>query len=98
MDDRNSYIYILTNYTNSVLYTGSTGIELKQRVWQHKEKVVEGFTKRYNVTKLVYYEVFEDLYAALEREKQIKAGSRADKTKLIESMNPDWRGLYEDLD
>jgi|SRR3989344_1663667 len=98
MDDRNSYVYILTNYTNTTLYTGSTGIELKQRVWQHKNKLVEGFTKRYNINKLVYYEVFEDLEAALNREAQIKSGSRADKIKLIESINPTWRDLYDDLD
>ncbi len=98
MHDKYSYIYILTNYTNSVLYTGSTGVELKQRIWQHREKTFRGFTARYNFTKWVYYEVFEDLYAALEREKQIKAGSRADKVKLIERMNPEWKDLYDSLD
>jgi putative endonuclease len=98
MQNMYSYIYILTNYKNSVIYTGSTGRELKERIWQHKEKLVEGFTKRYNVNKLVYYEVCEDLISALNREARIKAGSRADKIKLIEGFNPDWKDLYEILD
>ncbi|MEO8065884.1 MAG: GIY-YIG nuclease family protein [Candidatus Doudnabacteria bacterium] len=98
MQDKYSYVYILTNYTNTVLYTGSTGKELRERVWEHKEKLVEGFTKHYNVNKLVYYEVFGDLEAALNRESQIKAGSRAKKVKLIECMNPEWNDLYNTLD
>jgi putative endonuclease len=98
MQDKLSFVYILTNYTNTVLYTGSTGVNLKERIWQHKEKVVKSFTARYNVSKLVYYEVFGDLYLALEREKQIKAGSRAKKIKLIENMNPEWKDLYDSLD
>lgn len=98
MQDKYSYVYIMTNYANTTLYTGSTGTELKGRIWNHKQKLVEGFTKRYNINKLVYYEVFEDLEAALNREKQIKGGSRANKIKLIKSMNPTWKDLYEDLD
>ncbi len=88
----------MTNYTNTVLYTGSTGKSLKERIWEHKQKLVEGFTKRYNINKLIYYEVYSDLESALNREKQIKAGSRNDKVKLIESLNKDWKDLYEDLD
>lgn len=97
MRDRYSYVYIMTNYTNTTFYTGSTGTELKERIWKHKQKIVPGFTKRYNINKLVYYEVFEDLEAALNREKQIKSGSRADKIKLIENTNPTWKDLYDDL-
>jgi len=86
----------MTNKNNSVLYTGVTG-NLGTRIYQHKEKVVAGFTKRYNVTKLVYYELFNDPYNAIAREKQIKAGSRKKKIALIESMNPEWKDLYDVL-
>jgi len=90
------YVYLLTNYNNTVIYTGVTS-DLQQRVWQHREKFVEGFTKRYNVWKLAYYEVAEDVMAAIEREKQIKAGSRRKKVALIEAENPTWRDLYHEL-
>jgi putative endonuclease len=96
VQDRRSFIYILTNKYNKVLYTGVTS-DLKKRVWEHKEKLVDGFTKRYNVTKLVYYEVFADIRDAIAREKQIKAGSRQKKIDLIIGMNPEWRDLYDDL-
>ena len=96
MQNRRSFIYILTNKYNRVLYTGVTS-DLKKRVWEHREKLVDGFTKRYNVTKLVYYEVFADIRDAITREKQIKAGSRQKKIDLIVGMNPEWRDLYEDL-
>lgn len=95
MQDNYSYVYILTNFTNKVLYVGCTGRELKERIWQHKEKAVDGFTKRYNVNKLVYFELFEDLEVALNREVQIKGGSRANKIKLISGLNPTWKDLYE---
>jgi putative endonuclease len=91
-----SFIYILTNERNSVLYTGVT-TNLIGRIWQHKEKLAEGFTKRYNLNKLVYYEVFEDIIKAIEREKQIKKFLRAKKINLINAFNPAWRDLYEDL-
>ena len=96
MQNRRSFIYILTNKYNRVLYTGVMS-DLKKRVWEHREKLVDGFTKRYNVTKLVYYEVFADIRDAITREKQIKAGSRQKKIDLIVGMNPEWRDLYEDL-
>ncbi len=96
MQNRQSYIYILTNKSNNVLYTGVTS-DLKKRVWGHREKLVDGFTKRYNVTKLVYYEVFAHIRDAIAREKQIKAGSRQKKIDLIVGMNPDWWDLYDDL-
>ena len=89
-------IYIMTNKGNSVLYTGVTS-DLRKRVCQHKNKLVSGFTSKYNVDKLVYYEVSSDSYSAISREKQIKAGSRKRKLDLINSMNPEWRDLYDDL-
>ena len=89
-------IYILTNKTHSVLYIGVTS-DLKRRVYEHKEKFIEGFTKRYNVDKLVYYEVGEDIMGAISREKQLKDGPRLRKIRLIESMNAKWHDLYEDL-
>jgi putative endonuclease len=89
-------VYIMTNKHNTVLYTGVT-INLKKRVCEHKEKLIEGFTKRYNVAKLVYYEVCDEVYSAIAREKQIKAGSRQKKIALIESMNKEWKDLYEEL-
>ncbi len=89
-------VYIMTNKHNTVLYTGITS-NLNKRVYEHKEKVVEGFTKRYSITKLVYCEVYDEVHSAIAREKQIKAGSRRKKIELIESMNKAWRDLYEEL-
>lgn len=86
----------MTNKTNTVLYTGVTN-NLSRRVYEHKQKLVEGFTKKYNVVKLVYFEVFGDCYSAIQREKQIKAGPRRRKEELINSINKDWHDLYEDL-
>ncbi len=96
MSDRNYFVYVMTNGRHTVLYTGVTG-DLVKRVWEHKEKMVEGFTKRYNVDKLVYYEHCGDVRGAISREKQIKAGSRKNKLALINAMNPEWRDLYEGL-
>lgn len=90
------YVYLLTNKNNTVLYTGVTN-DLKRRVYEHKSKLLEGFTKKYNVDKLVYYEVFADSYHAIVREKKIKAGSRQKKIDLINGMNETWKDLYEDL-
>jgi putative endonuclease len=89
-------VYILTNQRHTVLYTGVTG-DLKSRVHQHREKLLPGFTNRYNVSKLVYYEVASDASGAIAREKQIKAGSRQKKIELINRLNPEWRDLYEQL-
>ena len=86
----------MTNKNNTVLYTGITN-DLKRRVYEHKEKLVDGFTKKYNVTKLVYYEVFEDPENAILREKQIKAGSRQKKLDLINSINREWMDLYKKI-
>jgi putative endonuclease len=90
------YVYIITNRGDSVLYTGVTN-NLKKRTYAHKEKLVSGFTKRYNVDKLVYYEVFNDIKNAITREKQIKSGSRHKKITLIEGNNPEWRDIYPEL-
>ncbi|MEK7717755.1 MAG: GIY-YIG nuclease family protein [Pseudomonadota bacterium] len=90
------FLYIMTNKNNTALYTGITN-DLKRRGYEHKEKLVGGFTKKYNITKLVYYEIFRDADNAILREKQIKGGSRAKKIKLIEGINPEWRDLYEEL-
>jgi len=92
----NYYVYIMTNKRNTVLYTGVTR-DLVRRVWQHRNKLVEGFTKRYNATKLVYYEVFDTPQSAIEREKKLKGGSRQRKIDLIEGMNPKWRDLYPEI-
>lgn len=89
-------VYIMTNKVNTVLYTGMSG-NLEDRVFQHKMSQVEGFTKRYKVTKLVYYEVYPDPLSAIAREKQIKAGSRQKKIDLINSVNPNWKDLYAEL-
>ena len=90
------YIYIMTNKRNTVLYTGVTN-NLKKRIYEHKAKLVAGFTKKYNINKLVYYEIFDNMYNALAREKQIKAGSRKKKFNLINSINPRWKDLYDEL-
>jgi putative endonuclease len=93
---KRAYVYIMTNKSNTVIYTGVTS-NLVKRVYEHKEKLIEGFTKKYNVSKLVYYEVFEGMENAILREKQIKAGSRKKKFELINSMNKGWKDLYCEL-
>jgi len=87
-------VYITASRRNGTLYTGVTS-RLIQRVWQHREGVADGFSKRYDCKLLVWYEVFEAMEQAILREKQIKAGSRAKKLALIEAMNPDWRDLWD---
>ncbi|MBI2849672.1 MAG: GIY-YIG nuclease family protein [Chloroflexi bacterium] len=93
---RQYYVYIMTNHKNSVLYTGVTN-DLQRRVYEHKNKLLEGFTKRYNLNRLVYFECGEDIGGAISREKQIKGSSRQDKINLIESMNRDWHDLSNEL-
>ena len=88
------YVYIMASRTR-VLYVGMTN-DLQRRVEQHKQKLVEGFTQRYNVTRLVYYEATNDVHAAIAREKQIKGWRRSKKTELIESVNPTWNDLSEE--
>ncbi|MCF8242830.1 MAG: GIY-YIG nuclease family protein [Melioribacteraceae bacterium] len=87
------YVYIMTNFSKT-LYTGMTN-DLKKRVYQHKNKMIPGFTSRYNITKLVYYEIFNDVKAAIAREKEIKGWTRIKKISLIEKENPEWRDLSE---
>ena len=89
-------VYILTNQGHSVLYTGVTR-DLKRRVFEHRQGLVEGFTRRYHAKKLVWYEVTDSAYSAITREKQIKAGSRAKKLAQIDTMNPGWRDLYDEI-
>ena len=89
------FVYIMTNKSQT-LYTGVTNNLLK-RVYQHKNKLIDGFTKKYNITILIYYETHEDIRAAIAREKQIKGWLRKKKIALIESMNPEWKDLYNNL-
>ena len=96
METKQPCVYILTNRRNGTLYTGVTG-NLERRIWQHKQDHCDGFTKKYGLKTLVYFELANDMYTAISREKQIKSGSRKKKLALIESLNPEWRDLYHDL-
>lgn len=89
-----AYIYILASKRNGTLYTGVT-TDLIKRIYQHKMKEIKGFTSRYGVDQLVYYEIYDDVCDAILREKRIKKWNRAWKLKLIEEMNPKWKDLYE---
>jgi len=90
------YVYFMVNQTNVALYIGVTN-DLKKRVYEHKNKLVKGFTQKYDIYKLVYYEVFSDPENAILREKRLKGSSRARKNKLVESMNPKWSDLYDQI-
>lgn len=96
MRDHQYFVYIMTNKHNTVLYTGVTN-NLQRRILEHKEGRGGVFTKKYNAHKLVYYELSNDVNIAIAREKQIKAGSRQKKLDLINSLNPGWKDLYEEL-
>ena len=96
MRNKTPCVYILTNQRNGTLYTGVTSDPVK-RIWDHKHDRAEGFTKKYRLHRLVYYELTDSMYTAISREKQIKAGSRKRKLALIESINPEWRDLYEEI-
>ena len=96
MEEKIYYIYIMTNLHNTTLYTGVTN-DLHRRVQEHKRGEGGKFTRKYKLIKLVYYEAFPDVRAAITREKQIKGGSRMKKLLLIESLNPDWADLTLDL-
>ena len=91
------YTYILTNWNNKVMYIGMTN-NLERRLYEHKHHLIEGFTRRYNVDKLVYFESSFDVKAAIAREKQLKGWTRARKNALVESMNPTWQDLSKDWD
>jgi putative endonuclease len=90
------YIYMLTNKYLNVLYTGVTS-NIISRVYQHKNKLVKGFTQKYNVDRLVYFEVYAEINHAIEREKKIKGWSRKKKNFLVETTNPIWKDLYEEI-
>ncbi len=90
---KNYFVYILTNKNNTVLYTGFTN-NLQRRIWEHKSELIEGFTKKYNVHKLVYFETFDNPKFAIKREKKLKTGSRRKKLDLINSFNKEWKDLY----
>ena len=94
--EKKGYTYILFSKRNGTLYVGVTS-DLIKRIWEHKNKIIEGFTKKYNVDKLGYYEIFDDIENAIIREKQIKSWSRKKKLFLIESTNPEWNDLYEKI-
>jgi putative endonuclease len=89
-------VYILANKKDGVLYIGVTS-NLTKRIWEHKNKVADGFSKQYNLTSLVYYELHENAQSAITREKRLKKYRRADKIKLIEKENSNWEDLYEKL-
>ena len=91
-----SYVYLLANKHNNVLYTGVTN-DLIRRVYEHKNKLVAGFTQKYNVDRLVYFEVCSGIVVAIEREKQIKGWSRKKKQDLVNTLNPEWDDLYRSL-
>ena len=90
------YVYMLTNKTNKVLYTGVTN-NLKRRIYEHKNGLVDGFTKKYNIHKLVYFDYTTDVHSAISREKQIKGWTRAKKDVLINEFNPNWQDLYDKI-
>jgi len=90
------YVYILTNIGNNVLYIGVTN-DLRRRLYEHKTKLVAGFTEKYHLNKLVYFEHIESIETAIAREKQLKGGSRLDKIKLVESTNPNWTDLGREI-
>jgi len=94
--DKQFYVYVLASKRNGTLYIGVTSA-LVQRVWQHKTKAVEGFTTRYGVDQLVYFEAHADAISAIQREKQLKKWRRAWKIELIEEQNPEWRDQYAEI-
>lgn len=90
------YVYFLSNTSNRVLYTGMTN-NLIRRVYEHREQLIDGFTKKYNVRKLVYFEQTQDVQSAIRREKQLKGWRREKKNALINGFNPGWKDLYPEL-
>lgn len=96
MLNKNYYLYILTNWDNTVMYVGVTN-DLTRRIYEHKNKIYDGFTKKYNLNKLVYFELFCEVEAAIRREKEIKKWRREKKNNLVESKNPDWKDLSLEL-
>jgi putative endonuclease len=96
MKEHQYCVYILTNDFNTLTYIGVSG-RLKGRVWEPREEIADGYTKKYHIHKLVYYETCEYIISAIAREKQLKAGSRKKKLELISSFNPEWKDLYDEI-
>ena len=94
--EKSFYVYILASQRNGTLYIGVTS-DLIKRIWEHKNKLVEGFTEQYGVDKLVYYEEYRDAEYAIKREKRLKKYNRKWKTDLVEKSNPEWKDLYEEI-
>jgi putative endonuclease len=94
--ERNPCVYILSNTRNGTLYTGVTS-NLPKRIWEHKNKITGGFTARYGIDRLVWYEMHESMESAITREKAIKRWNRAWKIRMIEEMNPQWQDMYQGL-
>jgi putative endonuclease len=94
--EKQYFVYIMTNKRNTVLYTGVTS-DLKRRTYEHRNKLIDGFSKKYNTNKLVFYETFTEPLQAITREKQLKGGSRQKKVDLINQKNTGWRDLYDDI-
>ena len=93
---KNYYVYLLTNWNNKVIYIGVTN-NLERRIYEHKNKLIKGFTQKYNISKLVHFEETQDIYTAITREKEIKKWRREKKNKLITQANPNWQDLSEIL-
>ena len=96
MKFQGSYVYIITNKRNGTLYTGVTS-NLQKRIWEHKDKLIDGFSKKYDLGRLVWYEVHDDINEAIRREKQLKKWERKWKLRIIEENNPQWNDLYDNL-
>ena len=94
---KNYYVYLLTNWNNKVIYTGVTN-DLNRRIYEHKNKLIEGFSQKYNLTKLVYFEETQDIKAAITREKEIKKWRREKKNMLVNKTNPNWQDLSDGTD
>ena len=93
--ERRYYVYLLTNWNHTVIYVGVTN-DLQRRIYEHKQKIIKGFTQKYNITQLVYFEETSDVHAAIAREKEIKKWRREKKNKLVISMNPEWGDLSKE--
>lgn len=96
MEKKIPCVYLITNKHNTVFYVGVTN-NLLRRIWEHREKLVDGFSKQYNLDRLVYYEFFDHMNEAIQREKQIKGGSRKNKLTMIKTFNPNWDDLFKTL-
>lgn len=94
--EKKYYVYIMAKARNSTFYVGMTS-DLKKRIWEHKSKAADGFTKKHDIKDLVYFEIFNDPENAIKREKRLKKWNRIWKMRIIEEMNPDWKDLYEEI-